>query len=71
MYVTQMVYMIKHIIGAALLIKRVWSFSGILQQIEVLAHIMCQSLGSNYPKTVELFPPKLNAYKLILVMSLD
>ena len=37
--------------------------SGISQRIEILAHITCYSLGSNYPKTVELSCPKLNAYK--------
>ena len=43
--------------------KWAWPFSGILQRIEVLAHIPCCSLGSNYPKTVELPSAKLSAHK--------
>ena len=43
--------------------KRVWSFSGISQWIEILEHITCCSLGSNNFKTVELCSPKINAYK--------
>ena len=49
-------------IGSGTTDKRVWSFSGTLQRIEILAHIACCSLGSNYPKTVELCSSKLNAY---------
>ena len=45
-------------------IKKAWSFLGtcILQRIDNLAHITSYSLGSNYPKTVELSSPKLNAF---------
>ena len=50
-------------IDTALLIKRVWLFSGILQLKEILTHITCCLLGSNNPKTIELCSPKLNAYK--------
>ena len=60
-YVTQMVKKIELL--ATLPIKRAWSFSGISQRIDNLAHITSYSLGSNYPKTVELSSPKLNAYK--------
>ena len=48
-------------IGSSTTDKRVWLFSGISQQIDILAHITCCSLGSNYPKTVELCSPKINA----------
>ena len=51
------------IIGSDTIDKRVWSFSGISQRIEILAYISSCSLRSNYSKTVELFSPKLNAYK--------
>ena len=44
--------------------KWAWPFSGVSQRIEVLAHIPCCSLGSNYPKTVELPSTKLSAHKL-------
>ena len=47
----------------ALPIKRAWSFLGCLQRIGNLAHILSCSLGSYYPITVELFSPKLCAYK--------
>ena len=50
-------------VGRATTDKKVWSFSGISQRIEILAHITCCSLGSNYPKTVELCSPKLSAHK--------
>ena len=62
-YVTQMVKKIEQLLLATLPIKRAWSFSGISQQIDNLAHITSYSLGSNYPKTVELSSPKLNAHK--------
>ena len=52
-----------HIIGSGITDKKGVVISGISQQIEILAHITCYSLGTNYPKTVELFSPKLNAYK--------
>ena len=48
--------------GSSTTDKRVWSFPDISQQIEILAHIACCYLGSNYPKRVELCSPKLNAY---------
>ena len=51
------------IIGSGTANKKGVVISGISQRIEILAHITCYSLGSNYPKTVELFSPKLNAYK--------
>ena len=59
-YVTQMVKKIEQLLLATLPIKRAW---GISQRIDNLAHITSYSLGSNYPKTVELSSPKLNAYK--------
>ena len=60
-YVTQMVQKIGQLLVTALLIKRVWLFSGVSQRIETLAHITCCSFGSNYSKTVELSSPKINA----------
>ena len=58
-----MVKKIEQLLLLTLPIKRAWSFSGILQRIDNLAHITSYSMGSNYPKTVELSSPKLNAYK--------
>ena len=60
-----MVEKIEQLLLVILLIERAWSFSGISQWIDKLAHITPYSLGSNYPKTVELSYPKnqLNAYK--------
>ena len=58
-----MVKKIEQLLLVTLPIKRVWSFSGISQRIDKKAHITSYSLGSNYPKTVELSSPKLNAYK--------
>ena len=59
-----MVKKIKQLLLVTLPIKRVWSFSSISQWIDNLAHITSYSLGSNYPKTVELTSPNLNAYNL-------
>ena len=56
-----MVKKIKQLFLMTMAIKRAWSFLGISQRIDNLAHITSYSLGSNYPKTVELSPPKLNA----------
>ena len=62
-----MVKKIEQLLLVTLPIKRVWSFSGILQRLDKLAHNTSYSLRPNYPKTVELhvgvFSPKLNAYK--------
>ena len=58
-----MVQKIKHIIDIGNADKKGVVVSGISQQIDILAHITCNSLGSNCPETVELFSPKLNAYK--------
>ena len=35
-------------VGSATIDKKVWSFSGILQQIKILAHVTYCFLGSNY-----------------------
>ena len=53
-----MVKKIEQLLLVTLPIERVWSFSGISQWIDKLAHITSYSLGSNYPKTVELSSPK-------------
>ena len=58
-----MVKKIEQLLLVTLPIKREWSFSGISQRIDNLAHIKSYSLGSNYPTTVELSSLKLNAYK--------
>ena len=58
-----MVKNIKQLLLVTLPIKRAWSFSSILQWIDNLAHIISYSSGLNYPKTVELSSPKLNAYE--------
>ena len=63
MYVTRMVKKIDLLLLVTMPINRAWSISGISQRIDNLAHITSYSLGSNYPKTVELSSPKLNAYK--------
>ena len=63
MYVTRMVKKIDQLLLVTMPIKKAWSISGILQRIDKKAHITSYSLGSNYPKTVELSSPKLNAYK--------
>ena len=55
---------IKQLLLVTLPMKRAWSFSIISQRIDNWhMHITSYSLGSNYPKTVELSSPKLNAYK--------
>ena len=58
-----MVKKIEQLLLLTLPIKRAWSFSGISQRIDNLAHITSYSLRSNYPKTVESSSPKLNACK--------
>ena len=58
-----MVKKIEQLLLVTLTLKMEWSFLGISQRIDNLAHITSYSLGSNYPKTVELSSPKLNAYK--------
>ena len=55
-----MVKKVEQLLLVTLPIKRTWSFSGISQWID---NLTSYSLGSNYPKTVELSSPKLNAYK--------
>ena len=62
-WLLKMVKKIGQLLLVTLPIKRAWSFSGISQRIDNLAHITSYSLGSNYPKTIELSSPKLNAYK--------
>ena len=57
-----MVKKIEQLLLVTLPLKMAWSFLGISQWIDILAHITSYSLGSNYPKTVELSSPKLNAY---------
>ena len=42
--------------------KGAWSVSACSQRIDILAHMPCYSLGSNYPRTVEISSPSLNAY---------
>ena len=49
-----MVMKIEKLLLVTLPIQRAWSFSGISQRIDNLANITSYSLGSNYPKTVEL-----------------
>ena len=39
-----------------------WSFSACSQWINILAHMPSCSLRSNYPRTVEISSPFLNAY---------
>ena len=55
-----MVKKTEQLLLVTLLIKRAWSFPGILQLID---NITSYSMGSNYLKTVELSSPKINAYK--------
>ena len=45
MHLTQIVQKIKHIIGSNITNKKDVVISGISQQIEILAHITCYSLG--------------------------
>ena len=46
-YVTKMVKKIEQLLLVIPPIKRAWSFTGILQQIDNLAHVTSYSLGSN------------------------
>ena len=57
-----MVKKIEQLLLVTLPLKKAWSFLSISQRIDNLAHITSYSLGSNYPKTVELSSPELNAY---------
>ena len=46
-----------------LTINRVWSVLALSQRIQNFSHVPSCSLGSYYPRTVELSSPKLNAHK--------
>ena len=54
---------ISYITYCDLTINRVWSVLALSQKIQNFSHVPSCSLGSYYPRTVDLSSPKLNAYK--------